>query len=254
MRLITVGTGTAAPHPRRVCSGHLVEAGSVRLLMDCGSGVVHRMASLGLPWQEITHVTISHFHADHVSDLATLFVAWRHGQLPPRSAPAVVIGPPGTRAMLERMRDALWDDLLAPGYPVVVQELAPGAAMELGDGVSLAAHKVPHTEESVAWAVQRGGCRLVYTGDTAYDDALADWAAGCDLLLAECSLPEEMAVASHLTPERCARLAARARPRQLALTHLYPPVERVDIRAIVATAYDGPITPAEDGAAFELEE
>src|SRR5690606_33117112 len=117
--------------------------------------------------------------------LATLFVAWRHGQLPPRSAPIAVLGPVGTQALLERLAAALWDDMLAPGYPVEVRELEPGARLDLGDGVTLGVHKVPHTDESVAYAVERGRCRLVYTGDTAYDDALGDWAAGCDLLLAE---------------------------------------------------------------------
>ena len=56
MRLVTVGTGAAAPSPHRVCAGHLVAAGDVRLLMDCGSGVVHRMAALRLDWRAITHV------------------------------------------------------------------------------------------------------------------------------------------------------------------------------------------------------
>ena len=87
MRLTTIGTGTAAPSAARVNAGHLVEAGDVRLLLDCGSGVAHRMEGLGLDWRGITHVALTHFHADHTSDLATLFVAWRWGQLPPRSAP-----------------------------------------------------------------------------------------------------------------------------------------------------------------------
>ena len=65
MRLTTVGTGTAAPARGRVQSGQLVEAGDVRLLMDCGSGVATRLADLGLAWQDITHLAISHFHADH---------------------------------------------------------------------------------------------------------------------------------------------------------------------------------------------
>ena len=77
MRLTTIGTGTAAPSRGRVQSGHLVEAGAVRLLMDCGSGVASRMADLGVQWQTITHLAITHFHADHVVDLPTLLYAWR---------------------------------------------------------------------------------------------------------------------------------------------------------------------------------
>jgi ribonuclease BN (tRNA processing enzyme) len=120
--------------------------------------------------------------------------------------------------------------------------------------VRLAAHKVPHTVESVAYSVERGGARLVYTGDTAYDEALGAWAAGCDLLLCECSLPVDMAVPSHMTPEACGRLAAIASPAHLALTHFYPPVERVDVAAAVALAYGGPLTLAHDGWTYEIRE
>lgn len=252
MRLTTLGTGAAAPDPHRVNAGHLVEAGDVRLLLDCGSGVVHRMAGLGANWSGITHVALTHFDADHVSDVATLFVAWRYGQLPPRSEPVTVIGPPGTRALMTRLGIALWPKLLAPGYPVYVVELAPGARLVFGD-VTLASHKVPHTDESVAYSVTQGPRRLVYTGDTAADVALGEWAAGCDVLLAECSLPAAMAVPSHLTPEQVGDLAAAAMPTLLVLTHFYPPVERVDVAAIVGERFAGDVALAHDGWSIDLD-
>lgn len=255
MRLTTVGTGTAAPSAARVQAGHLVEAGDVRLLLDCGGGVVGRMAELGIAWQRVTHVALTHFHADHTTDLANLVVAWRYGQLPPRSEPATLLGPPGTRALVERLAAALWSSLTTPGFPLEVRELTPGGgAEEIGDGVTLAAWKVPHTDESVAYSVERGGRRIVYTGDTAYDAELAGWATSCDVLLCECSLPREMAVPTHLTPEECGAIAAIARPRLLALTHLYPPVERVDVRAIVGERFHGPLVVAADGWSTEIED
>lgn len=247
LRLVTVGTGTAAPSPARVQAGHLVEAGPVRLLMDCGSGVVGRMAQLGLDWAGLTHVAITHFHADHVSDLATLAVAWRYGQLPPRSAPITVLGPAGLAALWERLAAALWPSMTAPGFPLELVELAPGETRELADGVLLSPCKVPHTDESVAYSVAHAGRRLVYTGDTAPDVALGQWAAGCDLLLAECSLPAELAVPTHLTPEQVGDLAAAANPGRLVVTHLYPPVERADVRALVATRWRGDVHVAYDG-------
>jgi ribonuclease BN (tRNA processing enzyme) len=254
VKLTTVGTGTAAPSARRVCAGHLVEARGVRLLMDCGSGVVHRMAALGVRWQDVTHVALTHFDADHTSDLATLVVAWRYGQLPPRSAPVTVLGPVGTQALLERMATVSWDKLLAPGYPLLVREIEDGGSVALGDGVTLTARKVPHTEESVAYSVECGGRRLTYTGDTAFDPAVGEWAAGSDVLLCECSLPAAMAVPAHLTPEQCAEIARLAAPGLLALTHLYPPVEELDLPAVIGARYDGPVVVAFDGWSTELEE
>ena len=180
--------------------------------------------------------------------------AWKYGDLPGRSAPLVVVGPEGTAALLGRLADAFGDWLRAPGFPMSIVEVAPGDSIELGDGVLLSATKVPHTAESVAYSVARAGRRIVYTGDTGYDPMLGEWARGADVLLCECSLPTEMAIPEHLTPEQCGALAAAALPKHLVLTHFYPPVECVDIRTLVAAHYAGPISLASDGSTFEIEE
>jgi ribonuclease BN (tRNA processing enzyme) len=211
------------------------------------------MAELDVDWWGVTHVALTHFHADHIADLPTLVFAWRHARIPARSAPLEVIGPPGTGALIERMAAAFGEWLAAPGFPLAVRELAPDERIELEGGVALAARKVPHTEESVAYAVERGGRRIVYTGDTGFDEALGEWAAGADVLLAECSLPDEMAVPIHLTPAECGRIAARANPALLALTHLYPPLEALDVAALLAPDWGGRTVVAFDGWAHEIE-
>jgi len=253
-RLTTLGTGTVALSGERSCAGYLYEADDVRLLLDCGSGITRRLAELGVAWPAITHVALTHFHIDHHGDLPTLVFAWKYGQLPPRSAPLDLLGPVGTRALIERLAAAYGEWLLAPGFPITIREIMPGESVELSASVRLSAQKVPHTEESVAYSIERAGRRVVYTGDTGPDDALADWAHGCDVLVCECSLPASMAIKEHLTPDQCASLAARARPGHVVLTHFYPPVERIDIRAAMAAQYGGPVTLGRDGWHIELED
>ncbi len=247
MRLTVLGTGTIALSPSRACSGYLVERGDTRLLLDCGSGVTRRLAEFALPWPTITHVALSHFHIDHHGDLPTLIFASKYGILPARSAPLQIIGPVGTGDLLQRLAAAYGTWVTDPGFPVRVVEVAPGAILPLDDEILLEAFKVPHTAESVAYSVTAGAHRLVYSGDTGYDPGFAEWARGCDVLLCECSLPEAMAIVEHLTPEQCGALAEVAGPRRLVLTHLYPPVEGVDIPAAVAARYPGPVTVAHDG-------
>jgi ribonuclease BN (tRNA processing enzyme) len=230
----------------------LYESDDVRLLLDCGSGITRRLAELGTAWPRITHVAFTHFHIDHHGDFPTLVFAWKYGQLPPRSETLVVIGPLGTRALLDRLAAAYGAWLLDPGFHIDLREIVPGETLELSETVRLSALKVPHTVESVAYSIERGNRRIVYTGDTGPDDALADWARGCDLLVCECSLPSSMAIKEHLTPEQCAALAARANPRHVVLTHFYPPVERVDIRATMAAQFAGPVTLSRDGWQLEL--
>jgi ribonuclease BN (tRNA processing enzyme) len=219
--------------------------------MDCGPGTARRLAEQSIKWQEITHVVLSHFHIDHHLDLPALINAWKYGMLPARSAPIEIIGPVGTRNLLEKLTAVHGDWVLAPGYEVRITELAPGSSAPLGPA-KLECTKVPHTPESMAYSVSLGGRRIVYSGDTGFDVALADWAKGCDLLLLECSLPASMAIVEHLTPEQCGELAQRTAPGLLALTHLYPPVEAADIKAIVAARFGGPTIIAHDGWTFEI--
>jgi ribonuclease BN (tRNA processing enzyme) len=249
--LTVLGTGTIAFSPTRSCAGYYVEAGTAKVLMDCGAGTTRRLAEMGIEWQGITHIALTHFHIDHHQDLPSILYGWRYGQLPPRSAPIDIIGPVGTRALLERLAAAYDPELLNLGYPVRIAELAPGSSYDLG-GAALGCTKVPHTPESMAYSITEGARRLVYSGDTAFDPSFAEWARGCDMLVLECSLPQSMAVPIHLTPEQCGELARLAEPGRLVLTHLYPPLESVDVAAIVAAQYSGPLVIAHDGWRAQL--
>lgn len=254
MRVTVVGSGTAAPHPERVAPGHWVEARDIRILLDCGNGVVHRMASLGIAWNTVTHVALTHFHYDHVGDLPAFITALRWGQLPPRTDPLTLIGPMGTDAWLNKVAAAHGSWVRDPGYELRVVEVAPGAALSLAPTIALSVFRACHSPESVAYSISSGAARLVYTGDTAYDEALADWAAECDVLLTECSLPAALAIPEHLTPQSVGVFAARARPGRLVLTHFYPPVEHEDIASLVHARWPGPLVLARDGTVIDLQE
>ena len=254
MRFTTLGTGTISLTAARSCAGYLLETADVRLLIDCGAGITRRLAERGPEWRTITHVAITHFHIDHHGDLPTLIFAWMHGFLPPRSEPVEIIGPVGTADLMARLAAAYGEWVTAPGFSLTIREMTPADALELPGGLRLTCHPVPHTAESVAYSMERGGRRIVYTGDTGSSEPLASWARGCDLLVCECSLPTGMHIPEHLTPEQCGDLAAAAAPKHLALTHFYPPVEQVDIRALVGARFGGPVTLARDGWSFDFED
>src|SRR5437773_911268 len=95
MELVTVGTGTVAPSARRTCPCHWVARGELRMLLDCGAGSLHRLAEFGLPWHQVTHVVLTHFHPDHWGELPMLVYALKYTTEPPRSEPFVILGPPG---------------------------------------------------------------------------------------------------------------------------------------------------------------
>lgn len=252
MELVTVGTGTVAPSPRRTAACHWVQDGNARVLLDCGAGSLHRLAEFGLPWEDVSHVVLSHFHPDHFGELPMLVYALKYTRATPRTDPLVVLGPPGVVRLLKALAEGFGHWLLDPGFPIAILDVRDGEPFPLNADLALETFPVPHTTESVALSLSAPEGRLVYTGDTGPSAELARWAEGCDLLLAECSLPESQAIAIHLTPERAGELARDAKAKHLVLTHFYPPVENTDPARGAAARFSGRITAARDGDRFTI--
>jgi ribonuclease BN (tRNA processing enzyme) len=254
MRVTVLGTAGASPYAARVQTGILVDAPPVRLLIDCGSGISHRLAALDHAWRGITHVALTHFHSDHTIDFVALIVAWKWGQLPPRKEPLTLIGPVGVGAFAQKLVELYNEPFAELPFAVEVVELNPSDLRSLTSDLAVEAFKVPHSAESVAYSVSLGGRRFVFSGDTGHDVAFANWAKGSDLLVLECSLPDSLTIPMHLTPRQCGAIAGIAQPKLLALTHFYPPVEAVDIRAEVAESFKGSVELCVDGWTWNAEE
>lgn len=252
MRLTVIGCGTAVPDAERVASGYLVETPGACILLDCGPGVVHGLARANAPWPRLTHLALTHFHNDHIGDIPALFFALKHGLRPKREAPLVLVGPPGTTALVQALPDALGAHVREPGFPLQILDVAGGETLDLGDA-RLHVYRTQHAESSVAYRIERNGAGVGYTGDTGPDDALAGRLAGCDVLVCECSLPEDEEMRSHLTPTTAARFARIAQPAVLLLTHVYPQLNRATLAARVEEAgWTGETRVAFDGFVIDV--
>ena len=252
VRVRVVGCGSAAPDSERVSSGFFVETVGLKMLLDCGPGVVHHMARFGLPWQDMTHVLITHFHNDHIGDVPALFFAWRWGMLPRRTAPIRLIAPKGMRKKLKHMAHAMGDHVVDPGFNVEVTESGGEESWLLDDVVHVRTLRTPHTAESIAFRIDAPGGSLGYTGDTGYSEQLAVFMSRVDLLVMECSLPDDQAMDAHLTPTRAARMAQQASPGALILTHVYPQLDRAILPNLVRSAgWAGDTVIAHDGMTIE---
>ncbi len=244
-----LGAGTLIPDDDRRSAAHWVEAGGVRLLVDCGSGALHGTARYGLRWSQVSHIALTHFHTDHVGDLAPFLWALRHGSRPPRQQPLVLLGPPGTKSFLHRLAGAFGDFVIDPPFPLEVVELPRRGAWTSSDGLlHLESHPTPHTEESVAYRIELGGAAVGFTGDTGPSEDLGRFFAGVSLLLAECSLSDPTDLDNHLSPSTLAALARAAEPELLLVTHCYPDVPRSELPDLLQSlGYTGACAVAVDG-------
>jgi len=63
-----LGTGSPIPDPLRAASSTLVRANYRTFLVDCGRGMLHRLAALNLNPSALTALLLTHLHSDHIAD------------------------------------------------------------------------------------------------------------------------------------------------------------------------------------------
>jgi len=252
MKLTILGSGTGVPSGVRNSAGYFVEMTDARLMIDCGAGTLHALARFGLPWEQVTHLCISHFHVDHVGELASLLFALRYGMKSERSAPLTVIGPRGLDRIIGGLKMAFGAKIFKPKFPLNVLMLTPGEQVQLGADSTLSVEKTIHTSESIAVRIESGGHAICYTGDTAYHDELAGFFCGADLLISECSFRQPREDVRHLSVREAARLAARAKVARLIVTHFYFDVNEDELKEELERDYTGEVFIGYDGLSIEV--
>lgn len=242
-RLVLLGTGTCQLEDGRTASSALVELDGLRLLFDCGRGVAARLAELGYRQDQLGHVVISHFHADHVSDLVPLLQAGSWSRTDPRHRDLHVWGPHGLRRLVEGILE-----LYGPGrlvdpdaYALHLHEIEPGPFAV--DGHELESVSLPPAgNQGLGFAV--GDRRYALTGDSDLHQQEVDFLTGRDLAVFD---------SGHLEEDEIVELAARSQARRLVCSHLYRPLDAAALNARAAKAgYTGELIVGEDGMAFEL--
>jgi ribonuclease Z len=245
LSLFFAGTAGSVPSARRGLPALLVRRGGDRILIDCGEGTQRQLVrSVGLT--DLTDVFITHLHADHWLGLPGMLKSF---ELRDRERPLTVHGPPGTTALLERLRPVYG----RPRYGLTIRDLEVDERVRRGD-LEIVPFPVRHRGASYGYVLaederpgrfdaelaerlgvtpgpdfgrlQRGetvagvlpeqvigqprpGRRVVVTGDTAPTDAVVVAAHRADVLVHEATFADEEAARAALTGHSTARQAAQ---------------------------------------------
>src|SRR3989338_6221542 len=187
MRLTILGSGTAAPLLSRNCAGYLVESGKKKLLFDSGAGTIRRLLEVKADLFDIGHIFYTHLHNDHINDLGAII--WSNNYGLNRKKPLNLYGPKGFKEYYK----ILLNKLLKPPklyFDVNIHELK-NSNIKIGE-ITIKTYEIKHssTTKSVAYRFESKGKSFVYTGDAEYQESIAKVSENCDVLLTECSLPD----------------------------------------------------------------
>lgn len=231
------------------CSGGI--GGSLRttamlvdddVLIDAGTGV----GDLSLEaLARIDHIFVSHSHLDHVASIPFLVdtVCWM------RRSPIVVYG---IKETLDILRAHLFNWRIWPDFTqipdgdrpfMVYREIREGETVELA-GRRITAIPANHTVPAVGYKLQSKRGALIYSGDTAQNDALWDVVnATADLkyLIIETAFSNKerdiAAASKHLCPDMLAEELAKMRVEpEVYITHLKPGEVALTMREVSQAA------------------
>jgi ribonuclease Z len=267
INITLTGTGSPMVDPNRAGPSTLVTAGDQTFLVDCGRGVLMRAAAVGVGAANLTALLLTHLHSDHITDLSDVITTRWVTSFGP--APLPIIGPPGTRAVVEATLAALAPDIsyrighhadITAPPEISVHEYTTGQVWDSG-GVVITAAPTDHrpVEPTIAFRIEFGGASVVLAGDTVPCASLDELARGANALVhtaIRADLVEQIPVQRlrdildyHSSVQQAAATAARAGVDTLVLTHYVPPMaagQEDQWRALAAGEFSGRVELGDD--------
>lgn len=267
-KVVLLGTGTPVPRVERAGPSTLVEAGSEKLLFDCGREATLRLTQIHLSPSDVTAVFFTHLHSDHIVGFPDfLLTGWT--ALTRRTRPVIVFGPAGTRDMMANLEKAYAEDiririadenLPREGVEVNATDIVPGVVYEK-NGVKVTAFDVDHgpmIKPSFGYRIDYAGHSVVLSGDTRFSENVIRAAAGADVLVHEVMDADparvkgserfERIVAHHTSPKEAGTVFSRVKPKLAVYSHIGFIGDRTasDIVRQTRATYAGPLVVGAD--------
>lgn len=245
MKITVLGCYGPYPKARGACSGYLFEDKDLKILIDCGNGVISRYFAHCGDLNMLDAILISHLHPDHMSDLMVLRYAIAIGQMNGKVNKAIDLYLPASpREEYERIpyQQAFSRRVINDGMEIRIKD------------VNISFFKTNHPVECYGMVFQRGLKKFVYSGDTQYFPQLVDHVKGSDLFLCEGGIPESLRKEDtpHLSARQVAEIADKAGLKRIILTHLYPPVKVVSLYDEARQIFPYIIEIAEEGKTYYI--
>lgn len=243
MQITFLGTGSAMPTGERFQTGIVVRDTDRTLLIDCGSGVLHRLQQFDIGYEAIDSVLLTHHHLDHVADLLPLMKArWLAG-----FEHLEITGPTGTKHLVDQILEVF--DYMQDRLELRVKDIAKQEFEQAGFSI-----RSFETRHSIRCLAYRFDDLFAFSGDSEAFEGLASFLDGSAVVAHDCSFPDGIDVSNHPTPSELGSVLSDAEIGRLYLTHLYPHTHGHEEEMVksVRSSVDGDVKIAHDGLTVSI--
>jgi len=242
MKITILGSGSFISSLDHFGPSYLLEADGKKILIDAGQGCSIQLLKLGIKPEDLDYIFITHFHADHVLDLAALILSRKISSRWKEIKHKIkIIGQIGTREKITEILGAFCDSA-EDFYDVI--EIDGSLKLEK---LEIKSFKVVHKDlDAIAYRITENGKVLVFSGDTILCDGIKLASQNANLLIADASLPKDMENNIHMNSTQIGILCAKSEVKKVVLSHLTHWVEGRDIISEVKEKYKGEVIVGKD--------
>lgn len=246
-RVLLLGTGGGiTPKDGRQSTASAFRCEHSTYVVDCGNGVGPQLIRARVPLESVRAIFLTHHHFDHVADFGALLAqCWSR-----LSSPVTVVGPPPLRRMFSLFLELFGIDFNGrvseegrrplEEFVNLAEITGPGPCYQ-DEFVSVSAARVMHPplEHAYAYRFDHEHVSVVFSGDTAPSEVLAEFACDASTLVHEATFPPALAKSfsgvradrlltrlarAHSPVADAARIATLAGVSQLILSPLVPSI------------------------------
>jgi ribonuclease Z len=251
-KLIILGSANAISDEKHENSHMVIQGRERTIMIDCVNNPLLRLRRVGVDFNTLSDLILTHFHPDHVSGVPTLLMnMWLLGRKPPLN----IYGLHHTLDRIESLMDSYdwshWPNF----FPVAFYRLPEQDMILVLESTEFRVFASPvcHLLPTIGLRIE---CResnkvLAYSCDTEPCPQVVKLAGGADVLIHEATGPG----AGHSTASQAAGIAREAKVSNLYLIHY--PTGDFDGRKLVKEAqnvYEGKVFLAEDFLEIDLNE
>ncbi|TCS92612.1 MBL fold metallo-hydrolase [Hazenella coriacea] len=246
MKLTVLGCHSPFPAADGATPGYLLEVDGKRILIDCGSGTLSKLARYIRPY-EVDVVLLSHLHHDHISDFFVLQYAIMISHIQKNRQHPLPVWTPD--------QPSHWYAPLSYGSYIEKHIIRQGQVVSLSDRVTVTFYRTQHSIPCYAMKIQDGKHTLLYGADAGPQTDWESMGKDPDLLICEASYlhrdlpPEEK---GHCSAQMAGQVAEKIGAKRLLLTHLYPDYAPEDLRSEASGQFSRETMVAHSGLTIHL--